>query len=370
VTPTDELTDLGVSIWLDDLSRDRIRSGGLDRLVRAHHVTGITTNPTIFAAAVARSDAYDGQLSDFARRGVSPDDAVFALTTDDVRAAADILRPVHDSTRGADGWVSIEVGAHLAHESAGTLEEARRLAQAVDRPNVFVKIPATAAGLPAIADALADGISINVTLIFSLARYLEVIDAYLTGIGRAAANGHDVGRIRSVASFFVSRVDVETDRRLEDIGTEPALALKGETGVANSRLAYQLSRERFADDRARRLLDLGAHPQRLLWASTGVKDPSMRDTRYVEDLVAAGVINTMPEATLNAVEDHGRFSGDTLSGRSAAARRVLAALAEVGVSYDDVTATLEREGVEKFAESGRGLLATVETALARHGSAA
>jgi transaldolase len=369
-SPTGALVDLGVSIWLDDLTRDRIRTGGLHDLMRTRHVSGITTNPTIFAAALAGSGAYEEQIARLAARGAAPADAAFELTTDDVADAADILRPLHESSRGEDGWVSIEVGADVARDEAATLDEARRLAGRIDRPNVFVKIPATQQGLIAIADALAEGISINVTLIFSLARYREVVDAYLTGMERAAENGHDLARIRSVASFFVSRVDTEADRRLEAVGSGRSRALKGSLGIANCSLAHEVWQERFDAPRARRLLEHGAQPQRLLWASTGVKDPSMRDTRYVEELVAPGVINTMPEATLHAVEDHGRVRGDTLSGTSGAAREVLGAFDEIGVSYDEITEGLEQQGVEKFVESGRQLLATVETALARSVGAA
>ena len=363
MSPTAALAAEGVSIWLDALSRERIRSGGLQRLIAERIVVGVTTNPTIFAAAVSGSNAYDEQISTLAREGRSATDVVFEITTEDVAKAADILRPTFDATGGADGWVSIEVGADAAHDAHATTAEARQLAEHIDRPNVFVKIPATVEGLTAIADAIAVGISINVTLIFSLERYGAVIDGYLSGLERAHAAGIELSGIRSVASFFVSRVDTEVDRRLEAIGSSAARALKGAAGIANARLAYETFGSRFADERAQRLLALGAHVQRPLWASTGVKDPSLPDTRYVVELVAPGVVITMPEHTLEAVFDHGRIRGNTIAGTGDAARAVLAALTDLGVSYDDVTATLEREGVAKFRDSGAQLVDTVAKAL-------
>jgi len=363
MSPTEALAAEGVSIWLDDLSRERILSGGLQRLIAERNVVGVTTNPTIFAAAVSGSDAYDEQIASLAREGRSATEGVFEITTEDVAKAADVLRPTFDATGGDDGWVSIEVGADAAHDAPATTAEARQLAEHIDRPNVFVKIPATAEGLTAIADSIALGISVNVTLIFSLERYRAVIDAYLDGLERAHAAGIELSGIHSVASFFVSRVDTEVDRRLETIGSSAAQALKGHAGIANARLAYEIFGTRFAEERAERLLALGAHVQRPLWASTGVKDPTLPDTRYVEELVAPGVVNTMPEHTLEAVFDHGRVRGNTVSGTGDAARAVLAGLAELGVSYDDVTATLEREGVAKFRDSGAQLVATVASAL-------
>lgn len=362
-TPTEALANAGVSIWLDDLSRQRILSGDLQRLIAERNVVGVTTNPTIFAAAVGGSDAYDEQISALAGENVSAHDVVFALTTEDVAGAADILRPVFDSTGGVDGWVSIEVGADAAHDARATLVEARSLAEHIDRPNVFVKIPATVEGVTAITAAIALGISVNVTLIFGLDRYRAVIDAYLTGLERAHESGIDLRGIRSVASFFVSRVDTEVDRRLDAIGSSEARALRSRAGIANARLAYEMFTREFAGERARRLAALGANVQRPLWASTGVKDPSLRDTMYVEELVARDVVNTMPEQTLDAVFDHGRVRGDTIKGSADDSFTVLAALAGLGISYDVVTATLEREGVAKFRESGVRLVATVAAAL-------
>lgn len=353
----------GVSIWLDDLSRQRILSGDLQRLITQRDVVGVTTNPTIFAAAVGGSSAYDEQIAALAETNSSANEVVFALTTDDVAKAADILRPVFDASGGADGWVSIEVGADAAHDTLATLVETRSLAEHIDRPNVFVKIPATLEGVSAITAAISLGISINVTLIFSLDRYRAVVDAYLTGLERAHESGLALRGIRSVASFFVSRVDTEVDRRLDAIGTAAARELRSRAGIANARLAYEIFTREFASSRAQRLLAMGANVQRPLWASTGVKDPALPDTRYVEELVAREVVITMPEQTLDAVFDHGRIRGDTVTGTAAESRAVLAGLEDLGISYDEVTATLEREGVEKFRASGEELLATVAAAL-------
>jgi transaldolase len=368
--PIRAFVDAGMSIWLDDLSRDRIRSGDLPRLVEERLVSGITTNPTIFAAAVAGTDAYDEQLVALARSGADPEAAAFALTTDDVAAAADVLAPVHAVTGGRDGWVSIEVGAAAAHDTAATLDEARRLAARVARPNVFVKIPATRAGLPAITGALAEGIPVNVTLVFSLQRYRDVVDAFLAGLEQALEQGRDLGAIRSVASFFVSRVDSAVDARLRSIGSPEARALLGAAGIANCRIAAAIHAEAFASPRAQRLLAAGAAPQRLLWASTGVKDPTMRDTRYLEELVLPHAISTMPAATLEALADHGRITGDTVTGLEAEARDVLERLTAVGVSLGGITDELERDGVARFARSGEELLATVASALEHPGGAA
>ena len=353
----------GVSIWLDDLSRQRILSGDLQRLIVQRDVVGVTTNPTIFAAAVGGSSAYDEQIAALAETNASANEVAFALTTDDVAKAADILRPVFDASGGVDGWVSIEVGADAAHDTLATLVETRSLAEHIARPNVFVKIPATLEGVSAITAAIALGISINVTLIFSLDRYRAVVDAYLTGLERAHESGLALRDIRSVASFFVSRVDTEVDRRLDAIGTAAARELRSRAGIANARLAYEIFTREFASSRAQRLLAMGANVQRPLWASTGVKDPALPDTRYVEELVAREVVITMPEQTLDAVFDHGRIRGDTVTGTAAESRAVLAGLENLGVSYDEVTATLEREGVEKFRASGEELLATVAAAL-------
>ncbi|GAA4056248.1 Transaldolase [Agromyces sp. NDB4Y10] len=362
-TPTAALSEAGVSIWLDDLSRERITSGGLERLIAERDVVGVTTNPTIFAAALAKGEAYDQQLRALAADGADVDRAVFETTTDDVRDAADAFRPVYDRTDGYDGRVSIEVSPDLANDTDATIAEAHRLWEKVDRPNVMIKIPATKAGLPAITAAIGAGISVNVTLIFSLDRYRDVIDAYLAGLEQAKAAGIDLSTIHSVASFFVSRVDTEIDKRLDAIGTPEALALKGRAGVANARLAYELYQQQFATERATALLESGANRQRPLWASTGVKDPALPDTLYVTELVARGVVNTMPEKTLEATYDHGVVEGDTVTGAYAEAGRVLDALAGVGVDYDDVTELLEREGVDKFIVSWHELLDTVRAAL-------
>ncbi|MBM7830657.1 transaldolase [Agromyces cerinus] len=364
-SPTAALAAEGVSIWLDDLSRQRILSGDLQRLISQREVVGVTTNPTIFAAAIGGSTAYDEQVAALAQGNRSASDVVFALTTDDVARAADLLRPVFDASGGVDGWVSIEVGADAAHDTLATLVETRSLAEHIDRPNVFVKIPATVEGVAAITAAIALGISVNVTLIFGLDRYRAVVDAYLTGLERAHESGLALRGIRSVASFFVSRVDTEVDRRLDEIGTAAARELRSLAGIANARLAYEIFTSEFAGARAQRLLALGANVQRPLWASTGAKDPALPDTRYVEELVARDVVNTMPEKTLEAVFDHGRIRGDTITGTADESRAVLAGLAALGISYDEVTATLEREGVAKFQASGDELVATVAAALER-----
>ncbi|UIP58697.1 transaldolase [Agromyces marinus] len=362
-SPTTALSEAGVSIWLDDLSRGRIVSGDLERLIAERDVVGVTTNPTIFAGALSNGDVYREQVATLAADGADVDRAVFEITTDDVRDAADHFRPVFDRSGGYDGRVSIEVSPDLAHDTEATIAEAHRLWDRVDRPNVMIKIPATREGLPAITAAIAAGISVNVTLIFSLDRYREVIDAYLAGLEQARAAGIDLATIHSVASFFVSRVDTEIDKRLEAIGTAEALALKSRAGVANARLAYELYLQEFGGERASALLDAGANRQRPLWASTGVKDPALPDTLYVTELVAKGVVNTMPEKTLEATYDHGVVEGDTVSGAFAEAGRVLDALDGVGVDYDDVTALLEREGVDKFVVSWGELLETVRGAL-------
>ena len=346
--PLAALTGAGVSIWLDDLSRERLDGGGLARLVRERHVVGVTTNPTIFAKAITGSDAYAEQIRRLALRRVDVDAALRELTCTDVRAACDVLRPVYDATGGLDGRVSIEVDPRIAHETERTIAEAQALWWTVDRPNLFVKIPAAKQGLEAISACLAEGISINVTLIFSLARYARVIDAFFTGLERARAQGRDLDAIASVASFFVSRVDSEVDRRLDKLGTERAAALRGKAAIANARLAYRDYEQAFATDRWYALRDAGARPQRPLWASTGVKDPAYEDTRYVVDLVAPGIVNTMPEATLRAVAEHGRVPRDSIHGTYAQAQQVLDELAELGISYDEVVATLEDDGVAKF----------------------
>ncbi len=360
---TDHLADLsaaGVAVWLDDLSRERLRSGNLLDLVTHQHVVGVTTNPTIFQKALAEGSAYDDQLADLALRGVGVEEAVRALTTFDVRWACDVLRPAYDESNGVDGRVSIEVDPRLAHDTERTVAEAKALWWMVDRPNLFIKIPATVAGLPAITQTLAAGISVNVTLIFSLARYDAVMDAFLAGLEQAKANGHDLGAIGSVASFFVSRVDTEIDTRLA--ADSP---LRGSAAIANARLAYQHYEAVFASDRWQSLAASGAHPQRPLWASTGVKDPAYPDTRYVLDLVAPGTVNTMPEATLEAVADHGEVRGDTVTTTYAEAQQVLDDLTAAGIDYDDVVDLLEREGVGKFEDSWSELLSSVTEQLAK-----
>lgn len=362
--PIRALRDAGVAIWLDDLSRELLPDG-LARLVRERGVVGVTTNPTIFAAALAKGHAYDDQLRALA--GVDVDEAVFRITTDDVRAACDVLAPVHRATDGLDGRVSIEVDPRLARDTEGTLAAARRLWRTVDRPNLFVKIPATVEGLPAITAAVAEGISVNVTLIFSLERYRAVVDAYRSGLEQARAAGRDLGGIASVASFFVSRVDTAVDDLLDDVGTPEAAELRGTVAIANARLAYRLHHESLGTPAWRDLVAAGARPQRPLWASTGVKDPAYRDTLYVDELVAPGVVNTMPGATLEAVADHGTggpgAAPDSVTGGADAAADTLRRLAGLGVDLDEVTDRLEREGVGKFEASWDELLDTVRGGL-------
>ncbi|GAA3106939.1 transaldolase [Streptomyces echinatus] len=359
------LSEEGVAIWLDDLSRKRITSGNLAELIDQQHVVGVTTNPTIFQKAISQGDGYDQQLSDLAARKVTVEEAIRMITTADVRDAADILRPVFDATGGKDGRVSIEVDPRLAHNEKATVAEAKQLAWLVDRPNTLIKIPATQAGLPAIASTIGHGISVNVTLIFSLERYRAVMDAYLTGLEKAKERGLDLSLIHSVASFFVSRVDTEIDKRLNDIGTDEAKALRGKAAVANARLAYQAYEEVFSSDRWNALEKAGANKQRPLWASTGVKDPAYPDTLYVTELVAPNTVNTMPEATLEATEDHGEITGDTVSGTYEQARADLDALEKLGISYDDVVQVLEDEGVEKFEASWNDLLKSTQAELER-----
>jgi transaldolase len=358
----EQLSAAGVAVWLDDISRERLSTGNLARLMHDRRVVGVTSNPTIFAGALSKGSAYDGQLADLAVRKVSLDEAARAITTFDIRWACDVLRPAYDASGGVDGRVSLEVDPRLAHDTAATIAEARALWWMVDRPNLFIKIPATVEGLGAITACLAEGISINVTLIFSLARHGEVIDAYLAGLERAAAAGHDLASIASVASFFVSRVDTEVDARLDKLGTPEAAALRGKAAIANARLAYELFEQRFAADSPQwaALHAKGARTQRPLWASTSTKDPSYPDTMYVVELVAPNVVNTMPESTIEAVADHGELKGDTVHGTYEAARKVFEDLAALGIGYDDVVKVLEDEGVAKFAASWQGLLDTIK----------
>lgn len=353
------LSDAGVSIWLDDLSRERIETGNLAGLVKDKSVVGVTTNPTIFAAAIANGERYDEQVAQLVDKGEPVDRVIFELTTEDVRNACDILAPVADRT-AADGRVSIEVEPALANDTEGTIASARALWTAVDRRNALIKIPATREGLPAITAAIAQGISVNVTLIFGIGRYREVMDAYLTGLEQARDAGLDLSRIQSVASFFVSRVDTEVDARLEKIGTDEALALRGRAAVANARLAYAAFEEVIASDRWRLLAEAGANPQRPLWASTGVKNPDYPDTLYVTDLVVADTVNTMPEKTLDAFADHGALEGDQVTGRAGAAQTIFDQLAAAGIDFDDVLVVLETEGVDKFKKSWDELVETVK----------
>ena len=359
--PLKELSSAGVSVWLDDLSRARLNTGNLAELVRTRAVAGVTTNPAIFRTSLSHGAAYEEQLHELSLMGVGIDEAVRSLTAFDVRWACDVLREVYDRTDGVDGRVSIEVDPRLAHNSEATVAEAKALWWLVDRPNALIKIPATREGLSAITRTLAHGISVNVTLIFSLDRYREVIDAFLEGLERAQENGHDLDRIVSVASFFVSRVDTEIDARLEKLQRSD---LAGRAAIANARLAYAAFEELLSSDRWKRLADAGARPQRPLWASTGVKNPAYDDTRYVVDLVAANTVNTMPEATLDAVADHGVIVGNTIAHTYDDATRLFKELAEAGIDYDDVVDGLESDGVRQFEDAWNDLLVQLQYQLA------
>ena len=343
-----ELSAAGVSVWLDDLSRDRLRSGNLQELIDTHSVVGVTTNPSIFQAALSKGTAYGAQVAELAARGADVDAVIRTATTDDVREACDVLRPQWEASDGIDGRVSIEVDPRLAHETDKTVLQAIELWKIVDRPNLLIKIPATLAGLPAITAVLAEGISVNVTLIFSVERHELVMDAYLAGLEAAKAAGHDLSTIHSVASFFVSRVDTEIDKRLEEIGTDAALALRGQAGVANARMAYAAFEEVFTAPRFAALVDSGARVQRPLWASTGVKNPDYSDTLYVTQLVAAHTVNTMPEKTMEAVADHGVVTGDTITNTIVESQAVFNRLEDIGIDLDDVFRHLEEDGVDKF----------------------
>jgi transaldolase len=359
------LSDAGVSVWLDDLSRELLEGGDLERLIGDKHVVGVTSNPTIFAAALSKGDRYSDQVARLAARGADVDTAVFEITTDDVRSACDLFLPTYQATGHLNGRVSLEVEPRLAHETDPTVAAAKSLWSTVGRPNAMIKIPATAEGIPAISATLAEGISVNVTLIFSLERYRAVLNAYQEGLERAKENGHDLAGIASVASFFVSRFDSEVDKRLDAIGTDEAKALKGKAAVANARLAYQAYEEVLASARWQALAAAGAKVQRPLWASTGTKNPDYSDTLYVSELVAADTVNTMPLKTLDAVDDHGEIPTDSVHGTYGDAKAVLDALERLGIGYDDVTAVLESEGVDKFEASWHELLATVSDELAR-----
>ena len=363
--PLGDLTAAGVAVWLDDLSRELLAGGELQSLVADRHVVGVTTNPTIFASALSKGDRYNDQLADLAARNADVDTAVFIVTTDDVRAACDVLAPVHARTAGLDGCVSIEVDPRLSRDAAATAEMARLLWTTVNRDNLYIKIPATQEGLRAISEVTSHGISVNVTLIFSLNRYRAVMDAYLSGLEQAYVAGRDLSVIKSVASFFVSRVDTEVDARLDRLTGPEAAALKGTAAIANARLAYQAHEELTASERWQRLARIGARPQRPLWASTGVKDPAYPDTKYVAGLVAPGTVNTMPGATMEAFADHGVVSGDTITGAYEGSRRLLDQLAAAGIDFDDVTEYLERDGLAKFEKSWGELGATVAAELER-----
>ncbi|WP_067465851.1 transaldolase [Nocardia amamiensis] len=361
------LSAAGVSVWLDDLSRDRIRSGNLAELIATRGVVGVTTNPTIFQGALSQGHSYDSQLKELAAQRADADAAIRTITTDDVRAACDVFAPVFEATGGVDGRVSIEVDPRLAFDADKSIAQAVELWKIVDRPNLFIKIPATEAGLPAITAVLAEGISVNVTLIFSVQRYRAVMGAYLDGVRQAKVAGHDPAKIHSVASFFVSRVDTEIDKRLEAIGTEAALALRGKAGIANAHLAYAEYQDVFDGGKHTstytNLAASGTNRQRPLWASTGVKNPDYPDTMYVTELVAPNTVNTLPEKTLQAVADHGEIRGDTVRGNAAAATEVFDQLAAVGIDLDDVFEVLEREGVEKFEKSWEELLSATAAEL-------
>ena len=351
------LSAAGVSVWLDDLSRERLTSGNLGELIDTKSVVGVTTNPSIFQAALSQGHAYDAQVAELAKSGTDVEATVRAVTTDDVRSACDLLTPQWKASDGVDGRVSIEVDPRLAHDADKTIAQAIELWKIVDRPNLFIKIPAMEDGLSAITAVIGEGISVNVTLIFSVERHKLVMDAYLAGLETAKAVGHDLSTIHSVASFFVSRVDTEIDQRLEAIGTNEAATLRGQAGVANARLAYAAYQEVFeGGDRYETLKGDGARVQRPLWASTGVKNPDYSDTLYVTELIAPHTVNTMPEKTIDAVADHGVITADTVTGTSEAAQTVFHNLEAVGIDLRDVFLALENDGVEKFEKSWEELL--------------
>jgi transaldolase len=363
IPPSAEISDLGVSIWLDDLSKDRLTSGSLQSLMDTHHVVGVTSNPSIFAQALAGSTSYAGDIGALARTGVSAEEAVFEIMVSDIRGACDALATVFERTAGQDGRVSLEVSPLLAHDTAGTVAQATELWARVDRANLMIKIPATRAGLPAITEVLSHGISVNVTLIFSVERYAEVIEAYFRGIEAALQRGVDVEDIRSVASFFVSRVDVAIDAQLDTMSSDEAHALRSQAAVANARLAFELFVQTHQSERAQALKAQGMRDQRPLWASTGVKDPSLPATYYVTELAVGNVVNTMPEKTLLALNSEGHCDGDRVTGFATAARDTIAELEALGISLNAVTDALEVDGVEKFVQSWRELLATVSAAM-------
>lgn len=360
-----QLSEHGVSIWLDDLSRTRLESGDLARLIEDSNVTGVTTNPTIFANAIAGSDSYDSAVAALGTDKVSADEAIESLTTSDVAAAARLFRPVYDATKGEDGRVSIEVAPPLAHDAEGTVAAAKALWERVGEPNAMIKIPATEAGLRAISETIAAGISVNVTLVFSLTRYRHVVEAFLQGLEKARAAGHDLSQIKSVASIFVSRVDAEIDARLDGLDDPAGAELKGRAGIANCVLAHEIHSQLFTSERFRVLELAGATPQRLLWASTGVKNPDYPDTMYVSGLVAQNTVNTMPEPTMQAFADHGEVTAEISPENYRAADEVFDRLARLGIDYAEVMTVLETQGLEKFDVSWAELQDTIRTALDR-----
>jgi transaldolase len=363
-----ELSAAGISVWLDDLSRDRIRSGNLKDLIDTKSVVGVTTNPSIFQAALSKGDAYDEQVTKLAGEGADVETTIRTVTTDDVREACDILVPQYEASAGVDGRVSIEVDPRMAHDADKTYEQAVELWKIVDRPNLLIKIPATEEGIPAIAKVIGKGISVNVTLIFSVERYELVMNAYLEGLEAARAAGHDLDKIHSVASFFVSRVDSEIDSRLDAIGTPDAEALKGKAALANARLAYVAYQQVFeVAPRFRELAGNGARPQRPLWASTGVKSDAYPDTMYVTELVSPNTVNTMPEKTMDAVADHGEIVGDTVSGKGPESQEIFDRISALGIDLTDVFLTLENEGVQKFEAAWNELLEATEEQLRQAG---
>lgn len=363
-TSTQKISDAGVSLWFDDLSRERITTGNLQELIDTKNVVGITTNPTIFAGALSNGESYAEQVKELAAADTSLEDAVFTIMADDVQKACDVFAPIYNSTQGRDGRVSLEVDPGLARDSDGTAEMAKSLAEKVNRENLMIKIPATEQGLAPIAKTLAEGISVNVTLIFSLERYRAVMNAYMLGLETALENGKDLTKIHSVASFFISRVDSEIDAQLDAIGTEDAKALKGKAGLANARLAYQAFEETFSSERWERLAAAGANVQRPLWASTGTKDPAYPADLYVSQLVAPNTVNTVPAKTLDYFAEHGEVVGNTISGTYDESNKILNDIEAQGVSYTDVVKKLEDEGIEKFDASWAELLETVKKALA------
>jgi transaldolase len=345
-TPLARLSQLGQAVWVDFISRQALKDGDIARLIREDSVVGLTSNPTIFQKAIAKGEAYDEQLAEIAKDETDPQEIFLQLAKNDIVEACDLLRPIYDAGSGGDGYVSLEVAPTLAHDAEETLREARRIKQLIDRPNLLVKIPGTTKGLQAIEDAISEGISINVTLLFSIERHAEVCDAYIRGLQRLVDSGGDPGPVASVASFFVSRVDTEVDQRLGE-GHE----LRGKWAIANAKLAYQVYLEKFSGDAWQKLADKGATPQRALWASTSTKNPDYRDVIYVEELIGDNTVNTMPTETIEAFQDHGEVRGDTVLKGVGKATKLLVELRDAGVDYGDVVETLELEGVQKFADA-------------------